>query len=368
MDTSGRDMLAKITSDLPSETVDLLAARDGAPLVINQLSQMYQPLDTLEGMAGQKAWDLSGLYYYTLGRYHESLSVYESLYDRMLEAQEAYGSRIHKGTPLCRMSDCYNAMGYRVIAKRYLMLTLCEDALTSAGRIDPNLTGIYFRLVWHHGLPDAELRRYAELAWNTAASAGSEFLYPEWLLQEMDQDWCTQIPTVAEASTYVMNSRYLRYLLSQIGEGTGKILERTADYLLACVPGCRTRKRDRSPSTDYDVVCSMDGVHADFRSELGRYFVCECKDWSKPADFTTMAKFCRVLDSVKCHFGILFSREGISGSETTENAAREQLKVYQDRGMVIVVVDAKDLHRVLEGESFITILRNKYEKVRLDLV
>src|SRR3990170_8960739 len=105
------------------------------------------------------------------------------------------------------------------------------------------------------------------------------------------------------------------------------------------MPGCRTLRRAKSRSTEYDIVCSIDGLEVDFRSELGRYFVCECKDWDKPADFSTMAKFCRVLDSVKSRSGILFSKKGISGEGKTKDAEREQLKVFQDRGMVIVVVD-----------------------------
>ena len=111
----------------------------------------------------------------------------------------------------------------------------------------------------------------------------------------------------------------------------------------------------------------MEGFDVDFRSELGRYFVCECKDWDEPADFTTMAKFCRVLDSVKSRFGILFSKSGIFGEGKTKYADREQLKVFQDRGMVIVVIDGKDLELISEGENFINLLRTKYERVRLDL-
>ena len=115
-----------------------------------------------------------------------------------------------------------------------------------------------------------------------------------------------------------------------------------------------------------DVVCSMEGFDVDFRSEFGRYFVCECKDWDKAADFTAFAKFCRVLDSIKSSFGILFSRNGISGAKNYRYAGREQLKVFQDRGMVIVVVDEDDLNQVSNGANFINILRTKYEEVRLD--
>ena len=111
----------------------------------------------------------------------------------------------------------------------------------------------------------------------------------------------------------------------------------------------------------------MDGFELDFRSEFGRYFVCECKDWESPADFTTMAKFCRVLDSIKARFGILFSRSGISGAGTARFAEREQLKVYQDRGVVIVVLNLSDLQAVAKGVNLITLLRRQYETVRLDL-
>jgi hypothetical protein len=100
----------------------------------------------------------------------------------------------------------------------------------------------------------------------------------------------------------------------------------------------------------------MEGFDVDFRSELGRYFVCECKDWDKPADFTTMAKFCRMLDSTKARFGILFSREGISGAGKSTNAERGQLKVFQDRGIVIVVIDFADLKAAASGASLIRLL------------
>ncbi len=80
-----------------------------------------------------------------------------------------------------------------------------------------------------------------------------------------------------------------------------------------------------------------------------------------------MAKFCRVLDSIKSRFGILFSKLGISGEGKNKDAALEQLKVFQDRGMVIVVVSQKDLKQLVAGANFISLLRTKYERVRLNL-
>ena len=191
--------------------------------------------------------------------------------------------------------------------------------------------------------------------------------FPEFILQELDQDWMTELPAPIEAGFYSANNLYVSHLVSKLGEGTGKALERLSTYLLSCMPGCRTF-RAKSGSTDYDIVCSIDGFEVDFRSELGRYFVCECKDWDKSADFSTMAKFCRVLDSVKSRFGILFSKSGMSGESKTKYAEREQLKVFQDRGMVIIVVDENDIKQVAKGENFINMLKKKYERVRLDLI
>jgi hypothetical protein len=133
------------------------------------------------------------------------------------------------------------------------------------------------------------------------------------------------------------------------------------------MPVCRAFMRSKTYSTDYDVVGIPEGLGLDFRSELGRYFLCECKDWQAKADFTTIAKFCRVLDGAKCSFGILFSKHGITGNRGTTDAAREQVKVFQQRGMVVVIVSEADIQAVAEGANFITMLRKKYEQVRLDL-
>ena len=76
---------------------------------------------------------------------------------------------------------------------------------------------------------------------------------------------------------------------------------------------------------------------------------------------------CRVLDSVKSRFGILFSKSGISGEGRARNAELEQLKIFQDRGTVIVVIDKNDLEKLAKGANFVGLLRRRYERVRLNL-
>lgn len=345
----------------------LAKERDGAARLLMALPNTF----TLERVAqdpdSHRTWELAGLYFINSGRPYEGLALFWGLYRQMLAAQHL-GARLHKGMPLVWMSDCYANLGFPVHSKRYLMLTLVEDALREHGHVSPETTGTYFRLAWGRGLAHEEIKRYAEeferLAVETPTLAG----YPEALLQDVDDAWLTEFPSPEEASHYRLTPEYASFLLGRLGTGDGRDLERLAEYLLSCMPGCRTKRRQRSGSTDYDLVCSMEGFDVDFRSELGRYFVCECKDWSSPADFSTIAKFCRVLDSTKARFGILFSRHGITGARRTAYAEREQLKVFQDRGVVVIAVTEHDVRRVVEGINFIGVLRDKYEAVRLDLL
>jgi hypothetical protein len=274
--------------------------------------------------------------------------------------------RKHKGTPLVRISEIHGYMGHPLLAKRYVMLTLCEDAISSSGKIPIDSTGSYFRAVWQHGISDQEFHRYASDAWNASQGNPQALGFPEWALQELDQKWMTEYPSSAEASLYVANPAYCDWLLSNLGAGDGKALERLAHYLLNCIPGFRAKMRMRTPATDYDVLCAVEGPTYDFRSELGRYFLCECKDWNRAADVSTVQKFAGVLRAVKCRFGIIFSKNGISGQGDVKYAERELLKIKQD-GIIIVTITEADLKEVAAGANFFSLLRDLYEREHLDL-
>jgi hypothetical protein len=360
----------EIISELGNRDQDLAKLlsehRDSGARLLKELPERLTPLMIGTDVSSHQIWELVGRYYMVTGRLYEALAVFWKLYQQMFAAQTETGERLHKGMPLVWMADCYLLLGFAVHTKRYLMLTLCEDALREHGNVNPDTTGTYFRLVWGHGLSHLDLTRYANQFYSLTKKYPGRAFFPEALLQELDDDWMTEYPSQREASHYRVNPVYVEFLLGDLGASAGLALERTAHYLMSCMPGCRTTRRMRSDSTDYDLVCSIEGSDLDYRSELGRYFVCECKDWEEPANFSAFAKFCRVLDSTKARFGILFARKGISGSGRSINAEREQLKVFQDRGIVIIVIDEQDLRGVATGDNLISLLRRRYEAVRLD--
>jgi hypothetical protein len=362
------EILRELHLHAPDELYLPLDDRDGAAKLVIQLPKSFGPPDVAEPYTrGQRLWELIGLFFLRSGRCHEASSIFSVLYDHLLLHQTTANCRVHKGVPLYWNSICSAELENKVSAKRGLMLTLCEDAIKDKGQINLEDSGSYFTLVWHFGLPDTQLRRYVEQVWNLHQEHNLESRFPEWCLQQLDQEWMTEFPNADESGSYKISRHYAKWLLSRTEDQEGKVLEILAQYLIGAMPGCRALRRVTSEESDYDVVGVFEGPFVDFRSELGCYFLVECKDWASPVDFTTVAKFCRVLDAAKCRFGILFSRKGVSGQERTRYAQRGIIKVFQDRGIVIIVITKTDLERVADGENFITMLRSKYEKVRLDL-
>ena len=302
------------------------------------------------------------------GRFYDAIGVFQSLYHHMLSFEAKAGRRTPKGMPLVWISESFFRLNYPVHAKRYLMYTLCEDAVCYGPEKRAKGSGVYFRPVGYHGMSDQLVTEFTQLANDKAIELGVEGWFPERLLAELEDDrWMTECPTEIEFGRYVANPIYVQFLMSQIGKTHGMTLEWLAHYLVSMIPGCRAYRRKLTKTSDFDVLGSFEGPATDFRSELGRYFLCECKDWNKPADFTTMAKLSRSLDSVKSRFGILFSKKGISRGDGNRYAEREQLKVFAQHGIAIIVISEQDLEAVANGESFLSMLRSEYEFVRLDL-
>jgi hypothetical protein len=100
-------------------------------------------------------------------------------------------------------------------------------------------------------------------------------------------------------------------------------------------------------------------------SELGRYFVVECKAYGKAVPFDVIAKFARVLEQVRCRFGILFTIKGITGEGAGTHAEAEQHYLFMSRGDIIIVFQDTDFDVLLNGTNIVHILRHKYDRVRL---
>jgi hypothetical protein len=346
---------------LKPDISDLIDRRDSGAQLLRVLNLNVVAVDVVTSDGG-RVRELCGEYLHYRGRVHEALGLFLQLYDLHLAAQATAG-RVHKGLALIWISFCFKTLGFDVHATRYAMLALCEDALRANGTVSPD-GGAYFQLMWVRGMRETELNAYADSVFRFYQANQILGQYPEALLQQLGNDWISEAPAIAEALHYVVSPHYVEFLLKKADAADDNSLEDLAEYLVSCIAGCRCSKRKQTPSTEFDLLCSVEGTPTDFRSEWGRYFVCECKNSLKhKVDFTDFAKFCRMLDSVKAKFGIIFSQLGLE-----ESARREQQKIFQERGTVLVVLDRADLKEVGRGRNLITLLRQRYESIRLDLL
>lgn len=365
-------VLTEFEKSVPEDYKALIRSSRGAvPKLIERLLKDIPP-DSITNPKNQRIWELCALFLTeNQGRLPEALRVLRAMYYQETRAELAGANRINKGTPLHWMGVIHQLLGHHVIARKFAMLSLMGDAVILKGAVRPEDTGSFHRLVFTFGLPHKLYERYSVEAFKRASSDRRLGIFPEWILQGLDMEWMVGYPAANEVDLYPVNRLYVNELVGRLSKDkSGRNLETLAQYLLSEMPGCRAHLRLKSGSTDYDVICEIDGIHQDFRSELGRYFIAECKNWKEPADFAAFAKFCRVLDSTKSRFGILFSKRGITGQRRNRDAQLEQIKVFQDRGVVIVVVDLNDLKKLAEIESGATLtsmLRRKYLEVRLNL-
>ena len=355
-----------MAANLPPDILSLLREPDGARIITQSLATQTSEINTDE-------WNFR--YFYTAeyfkntGRQEVAAYVYRQQYNTIQLHQVSTGSRQHKAYPLVRLSEAYEAMGWRNLAERYRMLTLVEDAITQKGVCDRS-GGLFWRL-WPHQIADhAIIDRCFNDAYSKRKSYKELGFCPEAVLQDLDEGWGQRTPEGSENSQWVLNGHYYKILWDKIKNDTGDkglVLERLASYLMSCIPGVTARRRAVTSGTDLDVFCSFEGALNDFRADLGRHWICECKDTTHPVGFADVAKFARVLDASRCKAGVLFAPAGTSGAKDAWYADREITKLFQQHGIAILVVDEGHLERIGEGESFISVLRRIYEKVRHDL-
>lgn len=344
---------------------EFMPAIDGVPRLLDALEQRYPVSQVLSDPQALRAWELCGLALMNGTRLHDAIALFTSSYEKASESgTDRTGA---KGTFLVWLSECFQRLNCPSLANRFLMLTVVEDAIGNKGEVFIK-GGSYWRARWVYGMSHGEVESICSNVFAIHHRRPDNGRFPEWVLQELPENWKTVPPSPSEAARYVISRPYAKWLMQRVREDTtGRELETLAQYLMSSIPGCRTRRRALSYSTDYDLVCILEGAPDDFRRDLGRYILCECKDLNEAAGTPIMAKFAYVLLSAKCRFGVLFASNGITGTSRTTDARREQLKVYQDTGIVIVVLDLDELQQVVNGINLVTVLRDKYECIRLDL-
>ena len=187
------------------------------------LPSLFSPEQVSQGKT--REWEVCGLVLLKSQRFHEAIAVFEALYLHMLDYEIQTHAHVMKGMPLVWISDCHRSLGHQVVARRFIMLTLIEDAIATGGTISPEQHGSYFRAAWIFGLPRDLITAYAKHAHELFQKDQISGAYPEWILQQFDPEWLAGYPAAGEVDLYPVNRKYVTFLVSYLGDGSGKRLE-----------------------------------------------------------------------------------------------------------------------------------------------
>jgi hypothetical protein len=204
---------------------------DGGYTLATELPNRFTPkqIHLPGGGTPQRAWEVAGC---TLmqNRPTDAILVFEALYNHMLRYEADERAHVHKGMPLCWISDCLLKLGYPAHAKRYLMYTLCEDAAEYGPNKRANGSGVYYRAVGQHQMTEPIVLEYTKRGHQIYEALGPPAWFPERVLCELDDRWMTNYPSHSEYGQYMANQTYIRHLLGQAGKAhdRGLGLERLA--------------------------------------------------------------------------------------------------------------------------------------------
>lgn len=159
----------------------------------------------------------------------------------------------------------------------------------------------------------------------------------------------------------------------------GNALEILAAYLLTHIVGCFPVRKSETPDFENDLVIrNLSRNVSPALDVLGRYFIVECKNRVANTGSHEIAYFASRVRYGRATYGVLFTREGITGSGGTKKTKgkrepNERIedgrfmlhRAYHQDGTVIAVVTKADLERVATGEeSILQLLLRKHDEVR----
>jgi hypothetical protein len=323
-----------------------------------------------------------------------ALAVLHALYDYILTEQINSNKRLYKADVLSLIADCHEILNHPALENRFIVLAFIETVLTG-GQVDAVESEedlhefemlvrgqediLQFVPVARYGWTYHTVVELRDSVKKILKEPFADEFYPESILLLLPVHFVMQcLPSIQELTYYRPNRIYLGSMLDSLKQqraaqvrSDGKLLEHVCRYLFSEIAGCKVLHRAQTHCTDFDLWCHMNGLHADYRKELGQYWLVECKDWGDPVGFGEVAKFCRVLDSTNCKCGVIVAINDISGANGDaefEDAMREVIKFYQHRKIALLVLKSNDLDAIAGGCDLISLLAAKYEKTRFDLV
>src|ERR1700674_118927 len=142
--------------------------------------------------------------------------------------------------------------------------------------------------------------------------------------------------------------------------------ESLALFLFDAIECVEIRKQNLLTDTgELDIVGRFTNPSAKpaFWNTADPYFVVECKNWRTTVTSREVEVFVGKLQKCRARFGILFSRNGVTG-RSGRDAVGNIDAAWRQHGIVLIVVSEDIIRQVIRGWDFYTILEQLVEAAR----
>lgn len=301
----------------------------------------------------------------------------------LAQLQAEQGQRMYRAATAYMLSHWYIESKDNGAALRWALLTHADDILGNGAQVE-GAGRQWLRTIM--GVSEANLDKFSSVAaagldvvknvhdGNWAVPAG----YAEDALVRFAEAHPELSHLFVEESNiraYPLTPAYSRLLLDQVeaNEGTttdrGNRLEHLAAYLFLLVPGwvpfAKVKPSDQS--AEHDVVISNLNRISNLSAELfGRHFLAECKNWERSVSVSQVGYFLYRMRLTHCKFGVIFAKNGITGDQDEEKAARALLRrAFHEDGSICVVLDLNDLKALAdETHTFWSLLLQRAQSLQ----
>lgn len=137
-------------------------------------------------------------------------------------------------------------------------------------------------------------------------------------------------------------------------------LESLCSFLIEGVDDFRVRdKNRRTRSSEIDIIVENTETNSPLNSD-SKYILIECRNWKDPIGAKHIRDFVGKVKSANSNFGIIFTKEGITGTDEAKDALGVVKRAFDSEGVLLITFTLRDLESILNNHlSFYDILEEK---------
>ncbi|MFC2010775.1 hypothetical protein ACFLUR_00585 [Chloroflexota bacterium] len=177
-------------------------------------------------------------------------------------------------------------------------------------------------------------------------------------------EWPYFIPSQLIDLESVKYADSLRRVEKAFPSGTAKekgdSLEELADCLLGSIKAFKVNPKELTPSGELDRYLTVSKIPGTLLQDWSTYVPVECKNWGEPVGVQVINDLYAKAKKMGSNRGILFSREGVTGTANFDGW-REIVNLFVSDRYVTIVINLEDLKSIESGTNPLDVIE-RYQR------